>query len=68
MNIWNIQEYEKDGPNCPVIPVNLQWYKKVVLFFFRFGVCPMCITSSVLYSAVKAFKKHPGGKNQPDQE
>ena len=56
MNIWNIEEYQTNGPNCPVIPVNLPWYKKAALFFFRFGVCPLCIASSVFYSVVKAIK------------
>lgn len=50
MNIWNIEEEQGDGISCPITPVNLPWHKKVVLFFFRFGVCPLCVTSSVVYS------------------
>ena len=55
-NIWNIQEYEGDGVSCPITPVNLPWYKKVGLFFFRFGICPLCVTSSVGYSLVRAVR------------
>ncbi len=49
INIWGINEYEGDGVTCPIVPANLPWYKKVVLTFFRFGVCPMCMTMSVTY-------------------
>ena len=52
-NIWNIKEYEGDGVSCPITPANLPWYKKVGLFFFRFGVCPLCVTSSVVYGTVR---------------
>ena len=55
-NIWNIEEYEGDGVSCPITPVNLPWYKKVSLFFFRFGICPLCVTSSVGYSLVRAVR------------
>jgi hypothetical protein len=57
INIWNINEYEGDGVSCPIVPANLPWYKKVALTFFRFGICPMCITMSVSYSIGKFFKK-----------
>ena len=57
MNIWNIQEYEGDGVSCPITPVALPWPKKVALFFFRFGICPFCITSSVGYSLLREFRK-----------
>ncbi|MBD2767390.1 hypothetical protein IC235_05740 [Hymenobacter sp. BT664] len=56
-NIWNIQESEGDGVNCPITPVNLPWYKKVGLLFFRFGVCPVCVTSSLTYALVQAVRK-----------
>jgi hypothetical protein len=56
-NLWNIKEYEQLGPNCPVIPVKLPMHKKLLLFFFRFGICPLCITSSVIYSGIKFFKR-----------
>ncbi len=49
INIWGIAEYEGDGITCPIIPTNLPWYKKVALTFFRFGVCPMCVTMSLTY-------------------
>lgn len=55
-NIWSIQEYEGDGVSCPITPINLPWHKKVVLFLFRFGICPLCVTSSVGYSLLKAGK------------
>ena len=50
MNIWNIAEHSGDGVSCPITPLNLPWYKRTALFFFRFGVCPLCVTSSVSYS------------------
>lgn len=56
MNIWNIQEYEGDGVSCPITPVALPWYKKAGLFFFRFGICPLCVTSSVGYSLWRGFR------------
>lgn len=66
INVWNIQEYEGDGVSCPITPVNLPLYKKIVLFFFRFGVCPMCVTMSLGYNVMKGlrnligtFKQHP---------
>ena len=56
INVWGIQEYEGDGQSCPIIPKNLPFYKKLALFFFRFGVCPMCITMSLTYNIGKFFK------------
>ncbi|MDV3616157.1 hypothetical protein CMU80_01680 [Elizabethkingia anophelis] len=60
-NVWGIKEFEGDGVSCPIIPVNLPWYKKIVLTFFRFGICPTCITMSIGYSIkkkiVKVFRK-----------
>lgn len=56
INIWHIKEYEGDGVSCPVIPANLPWYKKLFLTFFRFGVCPMCVTLSIAYSVKKRFR------------
>ncbi|WP_207513488.1 hypothetical protein [Longitalea luteola] len=58
ISILNINEYEGDGVSCPIVPANLPWYKKVALTFFRFGICPMCITMSVSFSIGKFFKKH----------
>jgi hypothetical protein len=55
LNVWGIREYEGDGVSCPIVPANLPWQKKLVLTFFRFGICPMCVTSSLLFSAGKFF-------------
>jgi hypothetical protein len=60
VNVWGIKEFEGDGVSCPVIPANLPWYKKVVLTFFRFGVCPMCITMSLTYSIGTFFRNITG--------
>ena len=57
VNVWGINEFKGDGVSCPIIPANLPWYKKVLLFFFRFGICPMCITMSLAYNIAKPFKK-----------
>ncbi len=57
LNIWGIEEYEGDGESCPITPVNLPFYKKFVLFFFRFGVCPLCVTMSLGYSLMRFAKK-----------
>ena len=67
MNIWGIKEYEADAASCPIIPANLPWYKKVWLTFFRFGVCPICVTMSVSYSIGKFFRKHFSKKYQPQR-
>jgi hypothetical protein len=60
INVWGIKEYEGDGGSCPIVPANLPFYKKLVLFFFRFGVCPACITMSLGYSIMKSWKKITG--------
>jgi hypothetical protein len=57
LNVWGIEEYKSEGVGCPIIPANLPFYKKVVLFFFRFGICPICITMSLGYSLTKLGKK-----------
>lgn len=57
INVWGIREYEGDGVSCPITPLNLPFYKKVVLLFFRFGVCPMCVTMSLGYNIINLFKK-----------
>jgi hypothetical protein len=57
INIWGIKEFEGDGISCPTTPANLPFHKKIVLFFFRFGVCPMCITMSLGYTIRKPFKR-----------
>lgn len=55
MNVWGIKEFEGDGVSCPITPANVPLHKKIVLFFFRFGVCPMCVTMSLGYSLLKPF-------------
>ena len=57
VNVWGIKEYEGDGKSCAITPANLPLHKKFVLFFFRFGICPACVTMSLGYSVKKAFKK-----------
>jgi len=57
INVWGIKEYEGDSVSCPIIPAHLPFYKKFVLFFFRFGICPMCIIMSLGYNTIKPFKK-----------
>lgn len=59
-NIWGINEYVGDGKTCPIVPAQLPWYKKLLLTFFRFGICPMCITLSLIYSVFKTFRKLAG--------
>jgi len=55
LNVWGIEEYSGDGVSCPIAPINLPWYKKAVLFLFRFGVCPLCMTMSIIYTIKKLF-------------
>ena len=57
INIWGINEYEGDGESCPIVPASLPWHKKVVLTFFRFGGCPMCVTLSLTYSVGQFFRR-----------
>ncbi len=46
---------------CPLPPAGtgrrptglLRYAKNVLLFFFRFGVCPLCITASVGYGTYR---------------
>jgi hypothetical protein len=57
INVWGIKEFEGDGLSCPIIPTNLPFHKKIVLFFFRFGVCPICVTMSLSYNILKPFKR-----------
>ena len=57
MNVWGIKEFEGDGVSCPITPANVPLHKKIVLFLFRFGVCPMCVTMSLGYSLLKPFRK-----------
>ena len=57
INVWGIKEFEGDGIRCPVVPAKPPWYKKAALTFFRFGVCPACVTLSLTYSLGKAFRR-----------
>jgi hypothetical protein len=56
MNIWGIEEHRGDGRSCPITPVHLPWPKRIFLFFFRFGLCPLCVTMSVGYCFVRTFR------------
>ncbi len=58
-NIWGIREFDGDGISCPVVPANLPFQKRILLTFFRFGVCPMCVTMSLTYKVGQwlGFKK-----------
>lgn len=55
INVWGINEYEGDGTSCPIVPASLPLYKKIILTFFRFGICPMCVTMSLSYKAAQLF-------------
>ena len=57
VNIWGIKEYVGDGISCPITPANLPIHKIIVLFFFRFGICPVCVTMSLGYNILKPFKR-----------
>jgi hypothetical protein len=57
VNIWGIKEFEGDGKSCPIVPTNLPFHKKFVLFFFRFGICPACVTMSLGYNLKKSLRK-----------
>jgi hypothetical protein len=57
MNIWGISENTGDGISCPIVPAHVAWYKKLFLFFFRFGICPLCVTMSVTYAVVRLSKR-----------
>ena len=55
-NVWGIKEFTGDGKSCPIVPANLPFYKKTLLFFFRYGICPACVTMSLGYNLSKMFK------------
>jgi hypothetical protein len=57
INVWGIKEFEGDGASCPVVPARLPFYKKFVLFFFRFGICPACVTMSLGYNLATFWKR-----------
>jgi len=57
INVWGIKEFEGDGVCCPIIPAQLPLHKKITLFFFRFGVCPACVTMSLAYNLTKFGKQ-----------
>ncbi len=57
VNVWGIKEFEGDGLSCAITPANLPLHKKIVLFFFRFGICPACVTMSLGYNVRKAWRK-----------
>lgn len=64
VNVWGIKEYEGNGASCPIVPVNLPFYKKFVLFFFRFGLCPACVTLSLSYNLARWVKGFLGSKQR----
>lgn len=57
MNNVRQNELEGNGASCPIMPAKLPWYKKVCQCFFRFGVCPLCIIRSCVYSIRRYFRK-----------
>lgn len=56
-NIWGIAEYEGDGRSCPITPRHLPLHTRVLLFFFRYGLCPVCVTMSLVYSVKRAIRR-----------
>lgn len=44
------------GASCPVTKTDESLFKKILLFFFRFGLCPACVIASVGYGIVNFFK------------
>ncbi|MBL0043071.1 MAG: hypothetical protein IPP33_01245 [Flavobacteriales bacterium] len=56
-NVWGIAEYDGDGRSCPITPRQLPLQKRMLLFFFRFGVCPVCVTMSLAYNVRQAIRK-----------
>lgn len=60
MNVWGIDEYEGDGVNCPIVPANLPVRKRLVLLFFRFGICPACVTMSLSYNLMRFVNRKLG--------
>lgn len=60
MNIWGITENTGDGISCPIVPARVAWYKKIFLFFFRFGICPLCVTMSVAYAVARLTRRLAG--------
>jgi|GEM_PF-1146258 len=60
MNIWGIRENTGGGISCPVVPAQVAWYKKIFLLFFRFGICPLCVTMSITYAVVRLTKRLAG--------
>lgn len=53
MNILGVKEFEGDGKSCPIIPISLPLHKRILLLFFRFGICPICMTMSIAYAIRK---------------
>lgn len=58
MNIWGVKEFEGDGKSCPIIPINLPLYKRILLLLFRFGICPICVTMSIIYGIKKSLRNN----------
>lgn len=52
------------APSCEYKPAaHYSGWKKVFLFFFRFGICPGCIMGSMMYSIYALVNKRNGQKN-----
>ena len=47
----------EEGQSCPLIPADAPLWKKILLFFFSFGVCPMCITLSISFNTFQFLRK-----------
>ncbi len=53
-----LERNDERGAACSIIlhdtndtpAANVPFWKPIVTFFFRFGVCPMCMTASMSYS------------------
>jgi hypothetical protein len=58
-NKWNTT-----ASSCPMPPSKklikdrgtVFYLKELGLFFFRFGICPLCITASISYGLYRIFK------------
>ncbi len=59
-NIWGIDEGVTAGKSCPLGTRKLPFYKRIFLFFFRFGICPVCMTMSIGYAVWRSISKRMG--------
>lgn len=58
-----------EGTSCPITPTVTKrpMWKRVLLFFFRFGICPACVTMSIAYAIVTWARRQmqPGAPPTP---